>query len=135
MTKDSDSSFKHLTFKKDDVLLKEGDISNVVYLILSGQVEVRKGMHGQNPRKLATLGKGHVIGELSLFGNMPHIATVIALEDTEVSAMSKDQFERMVDDMDPIMKGIIGMMAERLRQAIDELIPEAGNVNWEDWRN
>ena len=127
--------YERLTFKKNDVLLKEGNSSEVVYLILSGKVEVRKGLHGQNPRLVATLGKGHVVGELSLFDNRPHTATVIALEDTEVSAMSGEEFHRMVDNMDPVMKGIVGMMAERLRQAIDELIPNPGDVNWHDWRS
>ncbi len=135
MADDNDTTYERKVFKKNDVILKEGDSSDVAYLILSGKVEVRKGLHGQNPRLVATLGKGHVIGELSLFDNRPHIATVIALEDTEVSAMSGDEFQRMVNDMDPVMKGIVGMMAQRLRQAIDELIPNPGEVNWRDWRS
>ncbi len=127
-------NYQRLTFKKNDVLLKEGEISDAAYLILSGKVEVRKGLHGQNPRLLATLEKGNVIGELSLFDDTPHTATVVALEKTEVSAMSRDEFKRMVNEMDPVMKGIIGMITERLRQAIGELIPNSGDVDWYDWK-
>ena len=133
MAVDNDSAYARKVFKKNDVILKEGETSDVAYLILSGKVEVRKGLHGQNPRLVATLGQGHVIGELSLFDSRPHVATVIALEDTEVSGMSREEFQRMVNNMDPVMKGIVGMMAERLRQAIDELIPNSGDVNWRDW--
>ncbi|MEE9317824.1 MAG: cyclic nucleotide-binding domain-containing protein [Rhodospirillales bacterium] len=133
MAVDNDSAYARKVFKKNDVILKEGDTSDVAYLILSGKVEVRKGLHGQNPRLVATLGQGHVIGELSLFDSRPHVATVIALEDTEVSGMSREEFQRMVNNMDPVMKGIVEMMAERLRQAIDELIPNSGDVNWRDW--
>ncbi len=127
-------NYQRLTFNKNDVLLKEGEISEAAYLILSGKVEVRKGLHGGNPRLLATLDKGSVIGELSLFDSTPHTATVIAVEETEVSAMSKEEFKRMVNKMDPVMKGIVGMMADRLRQAMGELIPNSGEVNWYDWK-
>lgn len=131
---DKQDDFKHLTFAKGKTLIKEGETGNAAYLILSGEVEVRKGAHGSNPRTVATLGKGHVIGEMSLFDGRPHAATIVALEDTEVSAMSRDEFLRMLEAMDPVMKGIVGMMVGRLRQAMDELIPDSGNVNWSDWK-
>ncbi len=76
-----------------------------------------------------------MVGELSLFDSTPHTDTVIALEDTEVSAMSRDEFKRMVDEMDPVMKGIVGMISARLRQAINELIPNSGEINWHNWKS
>ena len=124
----------HRTFKKNDIILKEGSVSDVCYLVVTGKVEVRKGVHGQHPRTVATLGKGSGFGEMALFDGHPHIATVIAIEDTEVSTMSRDDFQRMVAGMDPVMKGMVGMLVTRLRQTIEELVPKAGEVNWADWR-
>lgn len=135
MADDTDTNFQRLTFKANDVILKEGEISDFAYLILEGKVAVRKGDHGANPVTLATLDKGHVIGELALFDDSPHIASVIALEDTTVSAMSKDEFKRMIDGMDPVMKGIVGMMVTRLRQIVQEMAPSGGKVNWADWKS
>jgi len=129
-----DIQYQRRTFKKGDVILKEGDLSDAAHLILSGKVDVRKGFHGENPRTLATLDKGHVIGEMSLFDKRPHIATVVAVEDTDVSAMPRSEFQRLVNGMDPVMKGIVGMMVSRLRQVVDELVPESGDVNWSDWQ-
>jgi len=83
---------------------------------------------------VATLGKGSVFGEMALFDGHPHIATVIAVEDTEVSTMSRDEFHRMIAGMDPVMRGMVGMLVTRLRQTIDELVPKAGEVNWADWK-
>ena len=133
MADDTDTTFQRLTFKTNDVILKEGEISDAAYLILEGKVAVRKGDHGPNPVVLATLDKGHVIGELALFDDSPHIASVIALEDTTVSAMSKEEFQRMINGMDPVMKGIVAMMVTRLRQIVQEMVPSGGKINWADW--
>lgn len=129
-----ESKFTHLTFEKNEVIIKEGSTSDAAYLILSGEVAVQKGFHGENPTTVATLGKGSIFGEMALFDGHPHIATVVAQEDTEVSAMSRDEFERLVASMDPVMKGIVGMLVSRLRQTVDELVPKAGDVNWADWK-
>lgn len=133
MADDTDTTFQRRSFKANDVILKEGELGDAAYLILDGKVSVRKGDHGPNPVVLATLDKGHVIGEMALFDGSPHIATVIALEDTTVSAMSREEFQRMVDTMDPVMKGIVGMMVTRLRQIVQEMAASGGKINWADW--
>jgi CRP-like cAMP-binding protein len=121
-------------FQRNDVILKEGSVSEHCYLILKGKVSVVKGMHGQTPRTVATLGKGNVFGEMALFDGHPHIATVVAIDDTEVYTMSRDEFQRMVDRMDPVMKGMVAMLVSRLRQTVDELVPKAADINWADWK-
>ena len=129
-----DSDVGRRTFKKHDMILKEGAVGDAAYLIVKGKVQVRKNHHGRNPRVLAELGKGNIFGEMALFDDRPHIATVIALEDTEVSVMSRDEFRRLVEDMSPVMKGVLGMMVARLRQTVDELVPDASKVSWADWK-
>ncbi|MBC8338488.1 MAG: cyclic nucleotide-binding domain-containing protein [Rhodospirillales bacterium] len=129
----SQGDYKRVTFDKGDVLLREGENGEKVYLILKGSVDVCKGYFGDAPRSIASLGKGNVVGELALFDGSPHVATVVAAEPTEASAMSRKEFQQMVDDMDPVMKGIVGMMVLRLRQVVQELLPERGDVDWADW--
>ncbi len=40
----------------------------------------------------------------------------------------------MVDGMDPVMKGIVGMMVTRLRQIVQEMASSGGKINWADWK-
>ncbi len=127
-----ESKFKRLTFKQNDVIVKEGSVSDAAYLVLKGRVAVQKGFHGENPRTVAVLDRGNIFGEMALFDGHAHMATVIALEDTEVSAMSREHFKHLVASMDPVMKGIVSMLVTRLRQTVDELVPKAGDVNWAD---
>jgi len=65
------SGFDKRIFKTNEYLLKEGTPSEAAFLISSGKVAVRKGEQGQNPQTLAILGKGAVVGEMSLFDDLP----------------------------------------------------------------
>ncbi len=125
--------FKRLTFKMNDVIVKEEAVSDAAYLVLKGRVAGQVGFHSENPRIVATLDKGNIFGEMALFDGHAHVATVIALEDTEVFAMSREHFKRLVASMDPVMKGIVRVLVSRLRQTVDELVPKASDVNWADW--
>ena len=55
-------NFKHVTFKKNEVIFKEGSVGDVAYLVLKGRVAVQKGFHSDNPRTVATLDKGNIFG-------------------------------------------------------------------------
>ena len=80
---------------------------------------VQKAFRSENSRTVATLGKGHIFGEMSLFDGRPHMATVVAVEDTEVSSISRNHFDHLVSSMNPTMKEIVLMLVSRLRQTVD----------------
>ena len=126
--------FEQKTFKPGECLFKEGDTGEAAYLITSGKVEIRIGYHGDNPQTLAVLGKGEVIGEMSLLDDEPHIASGIATEETVVSAISRDEFIRRVNSMDPVMKGIFKIMVKRIRK-MTEGPRKKSKVNWSEWDN
>ena len=97
-------------------------------------MEIRKGIHGDYPLILATRVKGDIIGEMALFDDHPHMATAVAVERTEVLAISRRAFRRQVDHMDPAMKGIVILLVKRLRQMADDLMLRKNEVNWANWR-
>ena len=71
--------FTLLNFPKDTVILKEGDLGDEAYVIVEGKVEIRLDQFGKNPKILATRTRGDVIGELALFDDKPHMASVVAI--------------------------------------------------------
>ena len=125
--------FEQKTFKPGECLFNEGDTAEAAYLIISGKVEIRIGYHGGNPQTLAILEKGEVIGEMSLIDDEPHMATAIAIEETVVSAIARDEFLRRVNSMDPVMKGIFKILVKRIRK-ITEGPRKKSKVNWSDWK-
>ena len=134
MTNDKDEKFTRMEFSKGDVLLKEGEVGDAAFVIVKGKVEIRVGQFGRNPQPLATRTSGDVIGELALFDNRPHMASAVAVEDTVVNAMSRDEFRRRLEEMDPVMRGIMKLMVRRTREMADALMKNETPVNWADWR-
>lgn len=116
-------SFKTRIVRKGETLLKEGEIHDDVFLIVKGKVEVRKGLRDDFPYVFGIKGAGDIIGEMAAFDDQPHIASVVALEDTTVTIMSREEFRRRLDSMDPIVKGAILAVVRRARE-MAELLAE-----------
>ena len=128
-----DFSFKRVTFATNTVIFEEGRRGKAAYLIVDGAVEIRKGTRSKNPIVLATRGKCDVIGEMALFDDRPHMAEAVAVAQTHAMAISREEFNRRVESMDPVMRGIALMMTQRMRQLADLLIEAKGNINWSEW--
>ena len=109
------SVLKRQILPANEYILNEGVVGDSAYLILDGKVEVRLGAATDSPKVLATLSDGDVIGEMSLFDDRPHMASVMALTETTVAVLSKDDFKQRVENMDNVMRGILRIMIHRLR--------------------
>lgn len=112
----ADNGFKTRVFAKGDTLIKEGETQDDVFLIVKGKVEVRKGLLNDFPFVFGVKGPGEIIGEMAAFDDSPHIATVVALTETTVTVMNRDEFQRRVGSMDPIMRGAILAVVRRARE-------------------
>lgn len=134
MTGGGESKFTRKTFPSGAFLVKEGETGDAAYVIVSGKVEIRKGELGRSPTILAVRTKGDVIGEMALFDDKPHMATAVAAEETVVNAMSRKEFRRRLEGMDPVMRRIVGMMVEKTREMADDLLKHGEGVNWASWR-
>lgn len=74
-----------------DVVIRQGDAGDKFYLIRRGKVEVIvKDDEGE--RVVATLEPGNCFGERALLTEEPRNATVRAVEDTDLYALSKENF-------------------------------------------
>ena len=75
-------------YKALDIILKEKENSQDVYLILEGQVQVSTNIcdtTSQFTPGLARLSKNDIFGELAMFDGEPRSAEVIALTDCEIA--------------------------------------------------
>ena len=62
------------------------------------------------------------------------MASAIALEETKVSAISRDEFQRRVAAMDPVMRGILKILIKRIRNLSEMALAETTEINWGDWK-
>ena len=127
------SVLRKRVFPANDYIFSEGIIGDEAYLILDGKVEIRIGATSDSPKVLAILGEGDVIGEMSLFDNRPHMASVMALSEITVVVLTKDDFEQRIKDMDTVMRGILKIMVQRLRLVGNKEIIKSLKTNVSGW--
>ena len=133
MNKKDEEKYTRRVFPQGTVILKEGEMGDSVFIIVEGKVEIRMG--GEDaPKTLATRSRGDVIGELALFDDHPHMASAVAIEETVVTTMTKKEFQRRVEEMDPAMRGIVMLLVKRTREMADDLLKSDRDINWANWR-
>ncbi len=117
---------KKLSFKKGEFLFKEKEDTKGLYLIHSGKVEVSKVTSDGWKQTLAVLRSGHFLGELSIIEKRRHEASAVAIDNTEVFLISKDDFEKMeqkdTDITSKIMKKLVLIMSKNLRRMNEKFL-------------
>ena len=113
---------KNIRFAANTTIFEEGEKGDAAYIVLSGKVEIRKGIQSSNPQQLAILEKGEMLGEMALCDDRPRMASAIALTDVTVIGMSKEEFRERLSTMDPRMKGMVLSMVARVRKMADEFM-------------
>lgn len=99
-----------VTFAKGVMMMKQGDSGREAFIILSGKATVKR-----NGKKVATLGTGTVVGELSLFDHGPRTATVICDTECQVLVISRGSFLRVIDKVPALSHKLFGALALRIR--------------------
>jgi CRP-like cAMP-binding protein len=117
---------KKLSFKKEEQLFKEKDDTRGLWLIHSGKVEISRVTADGWRQTLAVLTAGQFFGELSLLENRLHVASAVAIEDTELFLLPKEDFERILEEdialACDIIKRIAIMMSKNLRMMNDKFL-------------
>jgi CRP-like cAMP-binding protein len=118
----SDSLFPRYgrEFQAGDVLFREGERGDVMFVIQSGLVRISKVLHGFE-RTLATFGRGDFVGEMAILNSKPRTATATAVEDSTALVIDGRTLEMMISRNSEIAFRLIKKLAQRL-DAADELI-------------
>ena len=79
--------FEPVSVAAGDVIVREGEVSDLFYVIESGEVEVT-----QEGRVIRSETVGDVFGEIGLLRDVPRTATVTATTDVELLTLSREEF-------------------------------------------
>jgi CRP-like cAMP-binding protein len=66
------------TYRKDDVVFRERDAADKLYVVLSGVVEIGRAGRDARPVRLVRLERGEAFGEMGLFDGGARSATAVA---------------------------------------------------------
>ncbi len=95
-----------------EVVIREGEMGDALYLVVEGKVRVRKG-----EREVAELGEREVFGEMALLDPAPRSATVEALSDVTLLRIRREDFADVMAEKPDIARGVIQVLTRRLRAA------------------
>lgn len=114
-----------------ETVFVEGDAGDDLFLVRAGRVRIAKTISGDVARTLAVVERGGVFGELALVGSGTRSATALALEPTDVLALSRDSFLALTEAEPRLGLKIMGrfaaLLAERLHVTTDLL---RDTVHW-----
>lgn len=82
------------------VLFKQGDAGDAIYLLVSGQMLIRLGTPPQDDRILATLEPGAIFGEMGPLVNTPRTATAITSAESYLWRFSNRSFHEALENGD-----------------------------------
>lgn len=107
------------SFKAGEVIFREGDHGESLYLIWSGQVVILRG-DLETPILLAFRKPGEIFGEMALLENQPRSATVIAIDNTRLVEINRAGFEQLLSEAPHISRSLMGILSVRLRRMNEE---------------
>ncbi len=96
-----------------EVIVREGDVGEGIYLVLLGEVVVEKS-GGRGAMEVASLGPGDVFGEISLLHDRPVTATVRARSHGTVLFLARHYFQRLLSAVPAIREYVEELGDERL---------------------
>jgi CRP/FNR family transcriptional regulator, cyclic AMP receptor protein len=105
------------TYPKGSVILFEDDPGDSLFVVREGRVKVV--LVGEDGREviLGVLGIGEHFGELSLIDDQPRSAHVIAMEDSTVLVLRREDFRRRVEASPSVAWALLSELSRRLRVA------------------
>ncbi len=101
-------------FQQGQIIFREGDPGDAMYIIRSGRIAVIKGDLNQ-PTVLATRSVGEIIGEMALLENKPRSATLVALEDASLFRIRQADFQQFMSTNVSLGMSILSALSHRLR--------------------
>jgi CRP-like cAMP-binding protein len=108
-------------YPRGSVILFENDPGDSLFVVRQGRVKVV--LIGEDGREviLGVLGVGEHFGELSLIDDRPRSAHVIAMEESNLLVLRRDDFRRRVESSPAVAWSLLTEMSRRLRRADEKI--------------
>jgi CRP/FNR family cyclic AMP-dependent transcriptional regulator len=100
---------------KSTVLLREREISDCMYIIMSGKVAVDSGGD-----RLLVAGEKEVIGTWALLEDQPMLVTATVLEDARLLCIERGDFYELLADHSEITQAIFQALVRRIRKLVEQ---------------
>lgn len=114
-------AFERIEVPAGEHLIREGDVGDCAYILVSGEVEAYKMVRGE-PLSLRRMGPGEVFGEMAVLTSSERTASVVAIDDCEVLVVTAATLEEELEGMKPWMGALTRALALRLKQREEAML-------------
>ncbi|MGD9031954.1 MAG: cyclic nucleotide-binding domain-containing protein [Desulfobacteraceae bacterium] len=111
-------------FQAGETIFREGDRDGRLFVIVSGEVEVIKGLGEKNERHVRNLGPLSYFGEMALIDDLVRSASIVAKKQTEVLILEQWNLRQEIERYPAMAFELMRMLSQRIR-AIEKTIVEA----------
>ena len=105
------------SFPRATTIIAAGDVTESLYVVISGRMKVMMSDDEGREVILAILGTGEYFGEMGLVDDSPRSASVVALEACELLTLSKRDFKNCLNDNFEMAMTVMRGLVKRLREA------------------
>jgi CRP-like cAMP-binding protein len=109
------------SYPKGSVILFEDDPGDSLFVVREGRVKVVLVAEDGREVILGILGVGEHFGELSLIDDQPRSAHVVAMEESTLLVLRREDFRRRVEQNPAVAWALLMELSRRLRRADEKI--------------
>ena len=110
-------------FRSGDLLFRQGDEADKVFLVRRGLVEIFAEKSGRR-RRLNLRGRGEIIGEMALLDGLGRSASAVARTHVEARTLDREVFDRLLTQRPALVRSLTRNLSYRMRELQDSLSAE-----------
>lgn len=112
------------TVPRGTIIIEEGQTDKVLYVLISGCVQVVKNTPEGRHVLIAERKAGDFFGEMALLEDAPRSARIVAIEPCEVGRIDDIAFNRMMEQEPRVAVNLLKSISARLRQTSEQMIEQ-----------
>jgi CRP/FNR family cyclic AMP-dependent transcriptional regulator len=104
-------------YEKDALILVEQESGTALFVIITGKVKVARTSNDGREVILSILGESDFFGEMAILDGLTRSASVIAMEDSELFTIQRDDFINLLREHPEVSINLLQELTRRLRSA------------------
>jgi CRP-like cAMP-binding protein len=104
---------------KGDLIIRKGDLSDSMFLVLSGQVQARLRVGGHDT-SLGTMGPGELFGEVAMLSQTARSADVVADAPSRLLRLSSERFQELMSNHSQLAARMLYNIARQLASRMSQ---------------
>lgn len=104
-------------YTKDSIILREDDTGSALFVIIKGKVKITRNSTDGREVILTILDESDFFGEMAILDGLTRSATVVAIEDSELFLIQRNDFVNLLKTYPEISISLLQELTGRLRNA------------------